>query len=588
MTSYDYVVIAAYFALLLSVGYLTSKFVSNTSDYFRGGGSMLWWLVGSSAFMVQFSAWTFTGAASSAYSEGWGVLTIYLGNALGFTLNYFYFAARSRQTRAITTVEAIRERFDGFSQQFYTWLSLPLGIVTGSIWLFGLCLFVSVSFGIQLEVAIILTGSVVILSTLLGGSWASSSNDFVQLLVMIPVTIIAAVFALAEVGGVGEFVDRMPEGHLDISAPFANGLLLMWMVSNLLRQMVNCNNLIESGRYLAVKNTEHARKAAGLAAILSYLGPLIWFTPPLAAAILFPDLASKYPQLKNPEEAAYIAVAIEYLPTGMMGLMICAMLGATVSCMDTGLNRNAGIFTRNFYLPILRPNAGEKELMFVSRITTTLLGVLIILSALNISKLREVGIFELVQWIGSMVAFPMTIPLALVILTKKAAPWAAWSTTLIGFITSITIATFFNASWLEGIVNRQIVGAEINYWIASISVFANLTTCGTWFLLTTLWWNRVPPKRRAEIEAFNDRMRRPIGREESEGIESDHRQSHMMSRVATTFGSFIMLLAFIPNPVTGRIAFLFCGGMVLGVGLLLRKASLRLKNQTAAEQSMEP
>ena len=118
------------FCLLLTVGYLTSKFVSNTSDYFRGGGTMMWWLVGSSAFMVQFSAWTFTGAASSAYRNGWGVLTIYLGNSLGFTINYFYFAARSRQMRVITTVEAVRERFDRFSQRFYTWLHLPLGVIS--------------------------------------------------------------------------------------------------------------------------------------------------------------------------------------------------------------------------------------------------------------------------------------------------------------------------------------------------------------------------------------------------------------------------------------------------------------------------
>lgn len=575
MTPYDYIVIAAYFGLLLSVGYLTSKFVTNTSDYFRGGGSMMWWLVGASAFMVQFSAWTFTGAASSAYSNGWGVLTIYLGNAFGFTINYFYFAARSRQMRVITTIEAVRERFDGISQQFYTWLSLPLGIVSGSIWLFGLCLFISVSFGIPLEMAIIITGIVVITSTLLGGSWASSSNDFVQLLVMVPVTIIAAVFAMDAVGGVSGFVEKMPAGHLDLSAPFTYGLLGMWMLSNLVRQMVNCNNLIESGRYLAVKNTEHARKAAGLAAILSYLGPVIWFIPPMAAAILFPDLGSMFPDLKNPDEAAYIAVAIAYLPQGMMGLMICAMLGATVSCMDTGLNRNAGIFVRNFYLPVLRPKATEKELMLASRVTTMLLGALIILSALNISKLQNVGIFEIVQWIGSMVGFPMTIPLALVIFTRRAAPWAAWTTTLVGFATSITIAKFFNVDWLAGHLGREILDAERNYWIASIGIFANLITCSSWFFLSTLYWKRIPEKRRQEIEAFNERTRTPITQAECSGDKTDYKQAQMMSRVALSFGAFILLLTLIPNPLSGRIAFLFCGGVVFGIGALLRRTSKR-------------
>lgn len=544
---------------------------------------MMWWLVGSSAFMVQFSAWTFTGAASSAYSNGWGVLTIYLGNALGFTVNYFYFAARSRQMRHITTVEAVTERFDKISQQFYTWLSLPLGIVGGSIWLFGLCLFISVAFGIPLEMAIIITGVVVLTSTLLGGSWASSSNDFVQLLVMVPVTIVAAVFALDAVGGPSEFINKMPEGHLDLTAPFTYGLLGMWMLSNLVRQVVNCNNLIESGRYLAVKNSEHARKAAGLAAILSYLGPLIWFTPPLAAAILFPDLGSMFPGLKNPDEAAYIAVAIAYLPQGMMGLMICAMMGATVSCMDTGLNRNAGIFVRNFYLPVLRPKATEKELMLASRITTIALGGLMITAALNIAKIEEIGIFEMVQWMGSMVAFPMTIPLMLVMFTKKAAPWAAWTTTLVGFCTSLTIATFFNISWLEGFLGRDLLDAERNYWIASIGIFANLITCGSWFFLTMLYWKRIPEKRRAEIESFNKRMRTPIQPEECEGAKTDYKQGRLMGTIAMGFGAFILLLAFIPNPGAGRIAFLFCGGVVLGIGTLLRRSSF--KQQAIENQS---
>jgi Na+/proline symporter len=583
MTPYDYIVIAAYFALLLSVGYFTSKFVTTTSDYFRGGGAMMWWLVGSSAFMIQFSAWTFTGAASSAYSSGWGVLTIYLGNAFGFTVNYFYFAARSRQMRHITTIEAVRERFDKISQQFYTWLSLPLGIVSGSIWLFGLCLFVSVAFGIPLNVAIVVTGVVVLISTLLGGSWASSSNDFVQLLVMIPVTIVAAVVSLAAVGGPSEMVARMPEGHLDISAPFAFGLLGMWMLSNLVRQVVNCNNLIESGRYLAVKNSEQARKAAALAAILSYLGPVIWFIPPLAAAIVYPDLGSMFPGLKNPDEAAYIAMAVNHLPQGMMGLMICAMMGATVSCMDTGLNRNSGIFVRNFYLPVLRPHAGEKELMIASRLTTLTLGALIIFSALNIAKIEKIGIFEMVQWVGSMVAFPMTIPLALVMFTKRAAPWAAWTTTLVGFCTSLIIANFFNITWLESVLDTELARAERNYWIASIGVFANLATCGSWFCLTMLYWNRIPEKRRKEIEAFNVRMRTPIQPEECEDVHTDYQQGLLMGTVAMCFGVFIILLSLIPNAPYGRLAFLFCGGLVLGIGTVLRRASKKVQARQQAK-----
>ena len=122
--------------------------------------------------------------------------------------------------------------------------------------------------------------------------------------------------------------------------------------------------------------------------------------------------------------------------------------------------------------------------------------------------------------------------------------------------------------------------------MASISVFANVTVCSTWFLLTTLWWKRIPEKRRREIEEFNDRMRRPIAPEECEGSTTDYKQGHLMGGVAMGFGSFILLLALIPNPTSGRLAFVFCGGCVLGVGMLLRRINNRTNGPGASINRM--
>ena len=143
MTNYDYAVIVFYFIFMLGMGWLVSRFVKTTSDYFRGGGQMVWWLVGASAFMTQFSAWTFTGAASKAYSEGWPIFVIFFSNALGFLWNAAYFAPRSRQMRLVTALEAVRERFSRGNEQLYTWLQIPLGTLYAGIWLNGLCVFLT-------------------------------------------------------------------------------------------------------------------------------------------------------------------------------------------------------------------------------------------------------------------------------------------------------------------------------------------------------------------------------------------------------------------------------------------------------------
>ena len=54
------IIVGFYFLFLMAIGWMFRKFTTTTSDYFRGGGNMLWWMVGATAFMTQFSAWTFT------------------------------------------------------------------------------------------------------------------------------------------------------------------------------------------------------------------------------------------------------------------------------------------------------------------------------------------------------------------------------------------------------------------------------------------------------------------------------------------------------------------------------------------------
>ncbi len=73
-----------YFLLMFAIGAAFRKMASQSaSDYFRGGGRMLWWMVGSSAFMIQFSAWTFTGAAGEAFRNGLPACYVYIGNCVG-------------------------------------------------------------------------------------------------------------------------------------------------------------------------------------------------------------------------------------------------------------------------------------------------------------------------------------------------------------------------------------------------------------------------------------------------------------------------------------------------------------------------
>src|SRR5256885_14849194 len=101
LSYYDYIVIAFYFIFMTLMSWVMKRFVRNTSDYFRGGGEMLWWIAGAGAFTVSFSAVTFTGMAGKAYTDGPVGIVIFVCHAIGFLINYLWFAPGSRQTRRV-------------------------------------------------------------------------------------------------------------------------------------------------------------------------------------------------------------------------------------------------------------------------------------------------------------------------------------------------------------------------------------------------------------------------------------------------------------------------------------------------------
>src|SRR5947207_463943 len=278
------------------MSWVFKRFIRNTSDYFRGGGEMLWWMAGAGAFMVSFSAVTFTGMAGKAYTDGPVVMVIFVGNAVGFLINYLWFAPVSRQTRAVTAMQVVRSRFGPVSEQFFTWIQIPVQTFYAGLWLMGLSVFVSAGFGWDLDFTILITGGVVLFMALAGGSWSVMAGDFVQMLILMPVTLVAAALALAKVGGVGNFAHRMPS-HFEHWGLVADvRMITLWVVATLLQKFVSTNSMNDCSRYLAVKDSKHARRAAMLGTVLFVIGPICWFIPPMVARITHPNIREIFPK----------------------------------------------------------------------------------------------------------------------------------------------------------------------------------------------------------------------------------------------------------------------------------------------------
>jgi hypothetical protein len=99
ITACDHFIVAFYLLFVLGVGLVFRRMSKNTSNYFRAGGAMPWWITGTSAWIAGFSAWTFTGAAGMIYETGTIVLCLYYSGLIAFVFVLFFTCARFRRIR---------------------------------------------------------------------------------------------------------------------------------------------------------------------------------------------------------------------------------------------------------------------------------------------------------------------------------------------------------------------------------------------------------------------------------------------------------------------------------------------------------
>jgi solute:Na+ symporter, SSS family len=570
LSIYDYGVIGFYFVFIIAMGVIFSRFIKSSGDYFRGGGQMLWWMTGASAFMFTFSAWTFTGAAGKAYTDGTIILIVFFGNVVGFFINYLFFAPRYRQMRTITPIEGVRDRFGKVNEQFFTWIQVPIGVIYAGIWLNGLAIFLAAVFGWNLSWTIIIVGVVVTFMSVSGGAWAVVASDFIQCLIIMVVSVATVILSLAspEIGGLSGFVEKVPAHHFNWTLKESGGIIAVYFIAMMIQKFFATNSMQDANRYLTAKDSSHAKKAALLGACLFVVGPIIWFIPPMCAAIVSPDLTQVFPSLGvKATEAAYVGMSMRVMPAGMMGLLVCGIFAATMSSMDSGLNRNAGIFVKNFFQPIISPNISEKNLVIVSKIVSSMFGVIIIFSGLFLSKLNGLSLFDIMLQFGALVAMPCAIPLVYGVILKRIPNWGAWSSVLIGLIISFLVNSYIDwqmvyAKWGWTLTNQE--SKDFIFFVSVVGIFSISTL---WIILSGL----IDPRETPATIAFFKRVSTPVTAEETGG-EQDYPQCRVMGALCLIYGAFICLLALIPNPLLGVFSFLLCGGIMLLIGYLLRKA----------------
>jgi len=577
MSVYDYIVLAFYLAFMLSMGPVFMRFSRTASDYFRGGGGMLWWVVGSSIFMTSFSAWSFTGGAAKAYETGAFFLLLFFCNIVSLCFTYFFTAERFRQMRIITKIEGVRKRFGNANEQVFTWLPLPFNVIMGGLALYTISVFMHSVFGFNITLLIFVLAATVTLITLCGGAWAAAASDFVQLLLLVGITLVMAALSLLhpQVGGVTGLLEKVPRHHLDWTLFERPWILWFFGVTLLFNQLIQNNSMmLGAAKYVYVKDGVDARRAT-LVAIAGFLllAP-VWMIPAVASTILHPNLAAEFPKLNNPHEGSYVAMAITLLPHGILGVLVSAIFAASVATMTSLLSIGAGIFVRNFYIRVVDRAASEQRQILVGRWFTVVYGLLWIAVALCFRSLKSISLFDLMLLAAASVQIPTTVPLFFGMFMKRTPPWAGWSTMAVGFTVSVLLRFVLTNQLLTHLFSpatpfspREL--GDLNIALTTAVLFA---VCISWFFLTMLFYRREDRAYVEQVEQFFKDMNRPIDPavEHGPAYARDSVQYRVVGTQALVYGGFIYLLLLIPNSMTARLCILFCGSLLAGAGAVMR------------------
>jgi SSS family transporter len=542
--SVDYLVIAIYGLLMVVVGLYVMRFNRGAAEYFRGGSRIPWLVAGLSCFMSGFSAWTFTGAAGVAYRAGIAATGLYIGNAASFLLGYFVFAVRWRRSRVTTVMEYLSDRFNPVTHQTFSWVTIFFQLFTSASTLYGLSVFISSACGFPVHWTIIGAGALIVFYCVVGGLWAVVMTDFLQASILMPFCLVLVITSLARVGGISGLVHSLPPEMktLHFSGEFGWVYLISWTI------MVSFgyNTSAMAQRYFSVDDERSARRVALLCCGLFFAGAFLWFLPPMAMRVLYPDLRAVWPALANPSEGAYAVASLTLLPHGLVGVMLAAMFSATMANLSAQFNLKSAILSKDVYQKLIRKGAGDRELLLVGWITTLLIGGTTTAIAAIMSTSGK-SVFQIMLTFNTLMSLAYGPPALLGLVIRRTPSWSG----LASFITGLVLG---------------ILGAFVFHWTLIQQVAIIIPSSFGVFFLSGIFDRGDSPGRKRLFANLNTPV--DVRIELKDSVDFTEPVFRFLSRTVGCIG-FLSLLLLLSAPPSQRGTILWFAGLTLLIAFSL-------------------
>ena len=420
----DAAIILAYILFALGLGLHFSKRAgSNIGEFFVSGRNLPWWLAGTSMVATTFAADTplaITGiVAKGGISGNW----LWWNMVLSGMLATFFFSRLWRRAEILTDVELTELRYSGSSASLLRgfralYIGLPINCLTMGWVILAMQKIIGLTFDLpdttSTRVLIVLACMLIAgIYCALSGFWGVVMTDIVQFGMATIGSIALAVIAVTKIGGIDGLKSKLVEVHgpdhaiLDFLPDFGAGELAILTFGVYLGVQWWASNGVDGSGYIAQRMFAARDERNTLLATLWFniahytIRPWPWILVALVSMVVYPDL-------EDPE-AGYPMLMLEYLPVGLLGLMITAFLAAFMSTIDTHLNWGASYLVNDFYKRFFKPEADDRHYVIASRVSVVLIMVLAGATSLFIESIAAawkfmialnagIGLVQILRW----------------------------------------------------------------------------------------------------------------------------------------------------------------------------------------------
>ena len=458
----DYAILAAYFIVVLGVGFAAKRYIRSSLDYFLSGRSLPAWITGLAFISANLGALEVIGMSANGAQYGVATVNYYWIGAipamvfLGLVMMPFYYGSKVR-----SVPEYLRMRFNDRAHLFNAVSFAVATVLIAGVNLYALALVLDLLLGWPIIVGIVVAGVIVMGYISLGGLSSAIYNEVLQFFVIVAALVPITVIGLIDVGGwdaikeavrgneqLGEEGLHALEGTApgNVTNPIGSSWIgLVFGLGFVLSFGYWTTNFAEVQRALSAKDLSAAQRTPLIGAFPKLLLPFVMITPGLIAIAVIPNIGGGDPNLEYNNVIPLLMN--EYLPNGMLGLAITGLMASFMAGVAANVSAFNTVVTTDIVEPYIRSGQPDEWYVRFGRVAT-IGGIVVAMGTALIASTYD-NLMNYVQALFSIFNAPLFATFIIGMFWRRMTPAAGFWGLVAGTATAAVTWIGYKAGWFE-------------------------------------------------------------------------------------------------------------------------------------------